>query len=110
MGSGGARGHGDTGTRGEAALNGVSIGKPERMLGSVMDRAVIAMTADRSCACVVPGKVTDLLGMRPPTDVMAITSLPHAPANPPVRGFPLLLCVPNRQPLTAKTYLGISIT
>jgi hypothetical protein len=62
------------------------------------------MTAARSCACVVTGKVTDSLVVRPPTDVMAITSLPHAPANYPVSGLPLLLGVPVRQPLTSNRH------
>ena len=43
-----------------------------------MGRAVIAMTAVRIDARVEPGKVTDLTSIRPPTDVMAITSLPYA--------------------------------
>ena len=42
----------------------------------LMGRAVIAMTAVRNRARVEPGKVTDLSDVRPPTDVMAITSLP----------------------------------
>jgi hypothetical protein len=37
------------------------------------------MTAVRSRACVEPGKVTGLSDLRPPTDVMVITSLPHTP-------------------------------
>jgi hypothetical protein len=47
------------------------------------------MTAVRIGAHVEPGKVADLSDVRPPTDVMAITSLPQAPANHPVPGFPL---------------------
>jgi hypothetical protein len=47
------------------------------------------MTAVRIRACVVPGTVTDLYGIRPPTDVMAITSLPQTPANHPVSGSPM---------------------
>jgi hypothetical protein len=47
------------------------------------------MTAVRIGTLVQEGKVTDLSDIRPPTDVMAITSLPHAPANHPVSGFPL---------------------
>ena len=42
-----------------------------------MGRAVIAMTAVRRGTCVEPGKVTDHPDIRPPTDVMAITSLPQ---------------------------------
>ena len=68
----GARGHGDTGTRGEAALK----GRSERMMGPASGRAVIAMTAVRIRTCVEPGKLTDFSNLRPPTDVMAITSLP----------------------------------
>jgi len=41
------------------------------------------MTAVRIGAHVEPGKVTDPFDIRPPTDVMAITSLPHDPANHP---------------------------
>ena len=41
-----------------------------------MGRAVIAMAAVRVRTRVEPGKVTDLSDIRPPTDVMAITSLP----------------------------------
>jgi hypothetical protein len=59
------------------------------MLAAVLGRAVIAMTAVRIGALVQAGKVTDLSDIRPPTDVMAITSLPHAPPNHPVSGFPL---------------------
>jgi hypothetical protein len=44
-----------------------------------LGRAVIAMTAVRIRACVEQGKVTDLSDIRPPTDVMAITSLPQTP-------------------------------
>ena len=44
-----------------------------------MGRADIAMAAVRILACVEPGKVIDLSDLRPPTDVMAITSLPHSP-------------------------------
>ena len=46
-----------------------------------MGRAVIAMTAVRSRASVEPGEVTDLSDIRPPTDVMAITSLPMTPSQ-----------------------------
>ena len=49
------------------------------MLRSVLGRAVIAMTAVRIRACDEAGKVIDLSDVRPPTDVMAITSLPYAP-------------------------------
>jgi len=42
-----------------------------------MGRAVIAMTAVPRGMCVEPGMVTDCPHVRPPTDVMAITSLPH---------------------------------
>jgi len=68
----------------------------------LMGRAVIAMTAVRNRARVEPGKVTDLSDVRPPTDVMAITSLPRAPANHPVSGFPLRRFI--RQPLTANRH------
>ena len=44
-----------------------------------MGRAVIAITAVRVRPRVEPGKVTDLSDIRPPTDVMAITSLPRFP-------------------------------
>jgi len=44
-----------------------------------MGRAVIAMTAVRIRTCVELGKVTDQSDHRPPTDVMAITSLPRFP-------------------------------
>ena len=54
-----------------------------------MGRAVIAMTAVRIRARVEPGKVTGQSDIRPPTDVMAITSLPYVPTNHPVSGFPL---------------------
>jgi hypothetical protein len=47
-----------------------------------LGRAVIAMTAVRSGMCDEPGKVTDHPYVRPPTDVMAITSLPHHPVTP----------------------------
>ena len=45
-------------------------------LAGALGRAVIAMTAVRIGARVEPGKVTDPFDIRPPTDVMAITSLP----------------------------------
>ena len=54
-----------------------------------MGRAVIAMTAVRIGARIEPDKVSDLSDIRPPTDAMAIMSLPHAQANHPVSGFPL---------------------
>jgi len=50
------------------------------------------MTAVRSRACIESGKVIGLFNLRPPTDVMAITSLPHAPANHPVPLCALLQC------------------
>ncbi len=43
-----------------------------------MGRAVIAMTAVRRRAFHDPGKVIVHFDVRPPTDVMAITSLPRA--------------------------------
>ena len=43
-----------------------------------MGRAVIAITAVRVRPRVEPGKVTDLSDIRPPTDVMAITSHPRS--------------------------------
>jgi hypothetical protein len=43
-----------------------------------MGRAVIAMAAVRVRTCVEPGMVTDLSDLIPPTDVMAITSLPRS--------------------------------
>jgi hypothetical protein len=49
----------------------------------------MAMTAVRIGVRVVPGKLTDHSKLRPPTDVMAITSLPPTPAHHPVSGFPL---------------------
>ena len=61
--------------------------------GGDLGRAVIAMTAVRIRARVVPGKVTDHPDIRPPTDVMAITSLPHASANIPVSGLPFEFCL-----------------
>ena len=52
-------------------------GRPETgKLAGALGRAVIAMTAVRIGARVEPGKVTDPFDIRPPTDVMAITSLP----------------------------------
>jgi hypothetical protein len=60
-----------------------------------LGRAVIAMTAVRIDARVEPGKVTDLTSIRPPTDVMAITSLPYAltrhlhPGLPPENAPPV---------------------
>ena len=71
------------------------------MLGSVLGRAVIAMIAVRIRMCDESGKVTDLSDVRPPTDVMAITSLPHTLAYHPGSGFPLSVLVPIRQTLTA---------
>ena len=46
-------------------------------LAGALGKAVIAMTAVLIRACVEPDKVTDLSDIRPPTDVMAITSLPQ---------------------------------
>ena len=46
------------------------------MLLGALVRAVIAMTAVRIGARVERDKVTDPFDIRPPTDVMAITSLP----------------------------------
>ena len=43
-----------------------------------MGRAVIAMTAVRIGSRYEAVKVTDLSNICPPTDVMAITSLPYA--------------------------------
>jgi hypothetical protein len=60
-----------------------------------MGRAVIAMTAVRILTCVEPGRATDLSDVRPPTDVMAITSLPMAPADHPVSGLPLIVNPPT---------------
>jgi hypothetical protein len=59
------------------------------LAGGALGRAVIAMTAVRIGTRVEQGKVTDPFDIRPPTDVMAITSLPHARANHPTSGFPL---------------------
>ena len=69
-----------------------------------MGRAVIAMTAIRIRACVVPGKVTGHPDIRPPTDVMAITSLPHAPAKQLASG-----CreYPRNLEVIAVSYLGL---
>ncbi|MEY4379011.1 MAG: hypothetical protein RLZ85_892 [Verrucomicrobiota bacterium] len=53
-----------------------------------MGRAVIAMTAVRIRAWVEPGKVTDPSDIRPPTDVMAITSLPYARSRSSGLRFP----------------------
>jgi hypothetical protein len=47
------------------------------------------MTAVRIGIFIEPGKITDCSDVRPPTDVMAITSLPKTPANHPVSGLPL---------------------
>ena len=43
-----------------------------------MGRAAIAMAAVLVRTYIEPGKVTDLSDLRPPTDVMAITSLPRS--------------------------------
>ena len=48
---------------------------PESVLG--LGRAAIAMAAVRRRTRHEPGKVTDYTGVRPPTDVMVITSLPR---------------------------------
>ena len=48
------------------------------MLAGALGRAVIAMTAVRIGSRYEAGKVTDQPDIRPPTDVMAITSLPYA--------------------------------
>ena len=61
--------------------------RPESVLG--LGRAVIAMTAVCGRAGHEPVKVTYHCDIRPPTDVMAITSLPVPPANHPVSGLPL---------------------
>ena len=55
--------------------------KPGSLLGGALGRAVIAMTAVRIRGCVQPGKFTDHSDIHPPTDVMAITSLPRALAK-----------------------------
>ena len=47
------------------------------MLG-IMGRTVIAMIGVRIGARDEPGKATDHPDIRPPTDVMAITSLPYS--------------------------------
>ena len=44
--------------------------------GGALGRAVIAMTAFRIRRYVEPVKITDHSDISPPTDVMAITSLP----------------------------------
>jgi hypothetical protein len=56
------------------------------------------MTAVRIGIFIEPGKITDCSDVRPPTDVMAITSLPHAPANHPVSGPPLSDCQSRHLP------------
>jgi hypothetical protein len=57
------------------------------------------MTAVRIRRYVVPVKITDHSDISPPTDVMAITSLPHTPANHPISGLPL-------SPLTPRVHLS----
>ena len=54
-------------------------GRPETGINAAdtLGRAVIAMTAVRIGTLVQAGKVTDHPDIRPPTDVMAITSLPY---------------------------------
>ena len=70
----GARGHGDkkrySRQRGQHRETGI--------YAAGVGRAVIAMTAVHIGALVQAGKVTDQPEIRPPTDVMAITSLPYA--------------------------------
>ena len=61
------------------------------------------MTAVRIRTCLERGKVTDLSDLRPPTDVMAITSLPQVPANHPVSGFPLSVYLSRHLPPGAAT-------
>ena len=58
-------------------------GRPEtgKFAGDTLGRAVIAMTAVRIREHVLPGKVICHSDIRTPTDVMAITSLPHAHAK-----------------------------
>ena len=82
-------------------------GRPEtgKFAGGALGRAVIAMTAVRIGARIEPGKVSDLSDIRPPTDVMAITSLPHARANHPVSGFPLSAHPRNLPPGAATRHL-----
>jgi hypothetical protein len=58
------------------------LGQPQ------LGRAVIAMTAVRIGTLVQTGKVADLSDIRPPTDVMAITSLPYVR---PIIWFPVSL-------------------
>ena len=68
------------------------------------------MTAVRIRTCVERGKVTDLSHVRPPTDVMAITSLSMAPSQSSGFRSPLIVCELIRYPPTAKTYLGTATT
>ncbi len=51
-------------------------GNREESFGSASGRAAIAMAAVRIGMYASVGKVTDRSNIRPPTDVMAITSLP----------------------------------
>ena len=62
------------------------------------------MTAVRIGTLVQTGKVADLSDIRPPTDVMAITSLPHAPAQQLASG-----CreYPRNLEVIAVSYLGL---
>jgi hypothetical protein len=52
-------------------------GLPMPLASPASGRAAIAMAAVRNGRFDEPGEVTDLSGVRPPTDVMAITSLPR---------------------------------
>ena len=49
---------------------------------SALGRAVITMAAVRRGVLVEPDKATDHYGVGPPTDVMAITSLPRDSRRP----------------------------
>ena len=63
------------------------------------------MTAVRHGTCISPGIAFDHSIVRPPTDVMAITSLPKPR---PIIQSPVFLwrfVFPNRQPLAAFNYL-----
>ena len=54
------------------------------------------MAAVRKDTCVSPGKVTDHSDIRPPTDVMAITSLPKDPSRLSGLRFPFERPTANR--------------
>ena len=56
-------------------------GFPLSAMKPIMGRAVIAMTAVRRGVAVEPGKTTGRSVGCPPTDVMAITSLPQYTAT-----------------------------